>query len=99
MSEAIPSGFKRFPSTSTCPICGTNADKPCTLMPIDDTGDDRIAEASVIHVECLREAVEQQRFMHNREHGLIYMRVEERYQEAIMSARAKAQKSDIERSE
>jgi len=33
-------------------MCGTNEDKPCTLIPIDGTGDKRIAEAVPVHVSC-----------------------------------------------
>lgn len=36
-----------------CPICGTNEDKPVTLIPVVGTKQGNIAEAKQIHVECL----------------------------------------------
>lgn len=35
-----------------CKICGTQADRPVTLVAIPGTEDDGIVEAEQIHVEC-----------------------------------------------
>jgi hypothetical protein len=46
--------FERFnPGGRACPICGTNDDKPCVLIPIADKHDGSIYEAAAVHVECL----------------------------------------------
>jgi hypothetical protein len=38
-----------------CPVCGTNEDKPCTLIPLAGTErDDGTQEATAVHVECIR---------------------------------------------
>lgn len=44
--------FEHFPENEVCLMCGTWEDKPCTLIPIDDTGDGRICEAVPVHAEC-----------------------------------------------
>jgi len=31
--------FEKFPIISKCPICNTNDNKSCFLMPVDDTDD------------------------------------------------------------
>lgn len=65
--------FKHFPqdNSSFCPICGTNKDTECFLMPIDGTQDDKICEAQPIHVEC----ADLTKFQYNKEHGLIYYKL------------------------
>jgi hypothetical protein len=45
--------FDEFPETSVCPVCGTNDDKPCVLIPIDYTQKDGICEARPVHVACI----------------------------------------------
>jgi len=66
--------FDHFPQEkAVCPICGTNDDKPCFLMPIDETGDDRICEAQPTHAECLRDHADQ--FRLNRDAGIVYVLV------------------------
>lgn len=46
--------FKGFNQTGKpCPICNTNKNKPCTLVPLDGTADGNICEASAVHIECI----------------------------------------------
>jgi len=50
--------MKIFPRPNTsnnwkCPICETNNEKEVTLIEIDGTKDDHIAQADQVHVECL----------------------------------------------
>lgn len=46
--------FEHFnASTVPCPICGTKEDKPPVLIPIDGTGDGKIAEAIQVHLDCI----------------------------------------------
>ena len=44
--------FENFPEESECPICGTNVDKPCFLLPIAGTIKDRICQAQPTHKDC-----------------------------------------------
>ena len=41
--------FNHFPKHTTCLICGTNDDKPCTLIPIDGTNKSNNCEAIPVH--------------------------------------------------
>lgn len=36
-----------------CPICGTNEDKPVTLVPIHGTRKCKIMRAAQFHIDCL----------------------------------------------
>jgi hypothetical protein len=45
--------FTDFPKDMTCPICGTNENKECLLIPIIGTQDDGLAEAQCFHTGCL----------------------------------------------
>ena len=65
--------FDHFPPDKKCPICGTNEDKACTLIPIDGTEKDTICEAEIIHKACVETCHKELRF--NKELGIIYMRV------------------------
>lgn len=46
--------FPNFNQSTKCPICGTNEDKPATLIPIDGTVKNRLVEAMQVHVHCLQ---------------------------------------------
>lgn len=63
--------FKGFPEKSLCPICGTNEDAPCRLIPIAGTQDDGIMEAQPFHVACLEDLHGLQWL---REDGILYTR-------------------------
>jgi hypothetical protein len=45
--------FPHFPPNATCPVCGTNSDSACVLIPIDGTANDGVCEASPVHLSCL----------------------------------------------
>lgn len=38
----------------TCPVCGTNADAPVVLVPIEGTEDGNLVEAKQVHSDCYR---------------------------------------------
>lgn len=60
--------FDNFPDHATCPLCGTNENKKCFLIPIDGTEDGNISEAQPTHLDCLLEGT----YRINKEHGIIY---------------------------
>jgi len=72
MSDRV---FPAYPDEgkATCPICKTNENKPCFLIPIDGTDKDGICEAVVVHVGCLTEHLGRWRI--NKSLGVIYMDV------------------------
>lgn len=45
--------FKHFPKQATCPICKTNQDKACFLMPIAGTFRKGLREGQPVHVACM----------------------------------------------
>ena len=45
--------FEEFPKEAICPICGRNNPGRCFLVPIDGTSDGKIAEACVVHIDCI----------------------------------------------
>ena len=61
--------FSNFPKDSICPLCNTNDDKECCLIPIDKTGDGRICEAIPVHLMCL---IDIKMFRYNYENNVIY---------------------------
>lgn len=63
--------FKHFPKNIKCPVCGTNRDDRCFLLPIDGTGDGTICEAQPTHVSCLVPSM----FRFNKENGLLYCKL------------------------
>ena len=65
--------FEHFPENATCPLCGTNDDKECCLIPIDGTSKDRICEAKPMHVECI-ERLDMYRY--NQDVNVLYRSVE-----------------------
>ncbi len=46
--------FNNFPTEKCCPVCGTNNDFECFLVPIAGTEDDGICEAMVVHTACIK---------------------------------------------
>ncbi len=66
--------FQIFPANSTCPICRTNENKACVLIPVDGTLEGKNEQALPTHVECLTTA----KFRYHKEEGippLLYLRV------------------------
>ena len=56
--------FEHFPQggKEKCPVCGTEDDRPCFLMPIDGTSDGQICEAVPTHADCISGRLDQLRF-------------------------------------
>ena len=67
--------FEHFPKESMCPICGGSEDKPCFLMPIDDTQKDGICEAQPVHTSCMTDYANQ--FRLNKNVRVVYLSVAE----------------------
>ena len=44
--------FPEFPENKICPVCKTNENKECLLIPIDGTKEDNICKAIPIHLDC-----------------------------------------------
>jgi hypothetical protein len=62
--------FENFPVDSICPICGTNTNQECVLIPIDGTQDGYNVQAAVVHFGCIVKSIV---LMHvNLEAGVIY---------------------------
>jgi len=49
--------FENFPEEATCPICLSNTNKRCVLVPIYGTDNGRIIASQPVHVECLLDRV------------------------------------------
>jgi hypothetical protein len=63
--------FEKFPADKNCPICNTNRDAECWLMPVDYTDNGNICEAVAVHVDCTgKPMIGQMRY--NREAGAVY---------------------------
>ncbi len=67
--------FEHFPNDTTCPVCGTNEDKPCFLILVDGTEKGDNCEAQPTHVDCVAKSGD---FRFNREFNMIYLPCEER---------------------
>jgi hypothetical protein len=44
--------FQHFPEEKICPVCNTNEDKPCILIPIPGTEEGNIMQATPMHYDC-----------------------------------------------
>lgn len=44
--------FKSFPDHRTCPICGTNRNAKCVLIPTKGTFKDDLCEGTPMHLNC-----------------------------------------------
>jgi hypothetical protein len=66
--------FEHFPENAKCPVCDTNEDKECFLIPIDDTEKGNICEAAPTHADCIMENLNQ--FNYNKELGIIYLLID-----------------------
>jgi hypothetical protein len=47
--------FENFPEQAMCPLCGTNKNAPCLLVPIDGTfnEEEHICQAIPVHADCM----------------------------------------------
>jgi len=45
--------FPNFPDAAICPICGTNRDEECCLVPIFGSDKGNIMQAKPVHVGCM----------------------------------------------
>jgi len=56
--------FEHFPQDdkTKCPVCGTNKDKPCFILPIDGTERNNIVEGLPTHVECICDCLDKFRY-------------------------------------
>ena len=61
--------FEKFNKKSKCHICGTNEDKPCTLIAIYGTQKGNLCEGAVVHIDCLKLTLD-------KEAKIIYQRIE-----------------------
>jgi len=43
----------KFNSEYNCPICGTNEEKDCVLLPVYGTGEGNNVQALPVHLDCL----------------------------------------------
>lgn len=62
--------FEHFPEDATCPICGTNKNAECYLVPIKGTGDGKICEKQPTHVECVMANLQ-----YKKEIGVMYLTI------------------------
>ena len=51
--------FKQFPKETICPICGTNVNKECMLIPIADKKEEgeNCVECQPVHTDCLQQSL------------------------------------------
>ena len=49
--------FDKFPLNETCPVCGTNEQGECVLIPVDGTEDGSVCEAVPVHRDCINASV------------------------------------------
>lgn len=57
--------FKHFSKDKKCPICGTNDDKECFLIPIQGTEEGNLMQAEAFHLDCIS-------LMYNKDEKVIY---------------------------
>ena len=68
--------FKHLDMSTDCPICRSNHDAPCFLIPINETIEDGIAGCMQVHVACLDLRVSTGKY---REDVLIYQWMEDKH--------------------
>ena len=49
--------FPHFNKSSKCPICGTNKDMPCVLVPISGTEEGYNVACEQIHLDCIEPVI------------------------------------------
>jgi len=50
--EEMSRKFDHFPEEKICPVCDTNEDRPCILVPIPGTEEGNIMQAKPFHYDC-----------------------------------------------
>jgi len=60
--------FPGFPHGDNCPICNTNRDEECCLVPIVGTSKGNCAQAIPVHVDCIINNA-----MYSREANIIFI--------------------------
>ena len=50
--KAGPRTFEQFPADVVCPVCNTNDDGMCVLVPVKGTASGGIVEAQPMHLAC-----------------------------------------------
>jgi len=60
--------FKNFPSNVKCPLCNTNKNTECTLLPIDGTTEGNNCEAIPVHINCIKNL----ELRYNKEANIVY---------------------------
>ena len=65
--------FPEFPEEANCPICGTNSNTECWLMPVTGTETGRNIEAVPVHVSCSGSYLVG-KLQYIREHRIVYTR-------------------------
>jgi hypothetical protein len=63
--------FDNFPEERKCPVCGTNKNGKCFLIPIDGTESGGNVEATPIHAECIGERI-MPNLRYNKNVGILY---------------------------
>ena len=65
--------FERFPQKDTCPLCNTNEDKECFLMPMDGTEENDLCQAQPVHLDCMTKYASS--FRLSKTVGVIYINI------------------------
>jgi len=72
--------FEKFPEGDICPICGTNENGECFLLPIDGSEDGENMLATLVHKTCVGDYMIQfLRLCPGDGYNLIYMIANTRY--------------------
>ena len=70
--------FEHFPKENICPICNTNEDEECTLIPVDGTESEKLEQATPVHTSCIYDIIENNQMRFQSEVGIMYFRIGEK---------------------
>lgn len=59
--------FEKFPKDNKCPICNTNKNGKCILIPVWGTQDGNNIEAEIFHLDCIN-------LIYDKKHNLLYQK-------------------------
>ena len=62
--------FEHFPESEKCPICNTNKDESCILIPIQGTEKGDICKAKPFHLNCITKNLDE--FWYIEDKNLLY---------------------------